>query len=284
MEVASDFRMIKVKDAHSSLLHVQNAFKKNKRIFYSRFGDGDVYIMMGRDQANHKVSDRLTHEMVESFQINHLQYLKGLAVNHPVEKGMVRGLFAVFRDDTEMRKFLEKTFGSLEDHVFENPVFLHYLSVFKPQLVNNFLNETIRPKRKMFIGSISKEKMETIIGPIHHYIAVPPKNAYATIQQWWPEILRNIKDVELIIPAAGMATRVINKRLWEMDLEVQSFDIGSLVDVADARQSRKWIRLAGHRIERYIIHQGNHQNLLETFSFWKKELYLLLYSTIKRYF
>ncbi|MCI0751088.1 MAG: hypothetical protein L0Y35_04565 [Flammeovirgaceae bacterium] len=43
--------MINVKDTHSSFLFVQNAFKKNKRIFYSRFGDGDVYIMMGRDQA-----------------------------------------------------------------------------------------------------------------------------------------------------------------------------------------------------------------------------------------
>lgn len=276
--------MIKVKDTHSSLLFVEKAFKKNKRIFYSRFGDGDVYIMMGRDQANHKVSESLTREMTESFKINHPQYLKGLAVNHPVEKGMVRGLFAVFRDDTEMRKFLEKTFGSLENQVFENPIFLHYLSVFKPQMVNNFLNETIRPKRKMFIGSIPKEKIESIIGPVHYYIETPPKNAYATIHEWWPEILKSIQDVELIIPAAGMATRVVNKRLWEMGLEVQSFDIGSLVDVADERQSRKWIRLAGHRIERYIIHQNKNQSLSAALSFWKKELYLQFYSVIKRLF
>lgn len=276
--------MIKVKDTHSSFLFVQNAFKKNKRIFYSRFGDGDVFIMMGRNQANHQASESLTREMTESFQINHAQYLKGLAVNHPVEKGMVRGLFAVFRVDQEMKSFLEKTFDSLGNQVFENPVFLHYLSVFKPQAVNNFFNETIRPKRKMFIGSIPKEKIENIIGTVHHYIETPPKNAYAAIQEWWPEILKNIQDVELVIPAAGMATRIINKRLWEMGLEVQSFDIGSLVDVADERQSRKWIRLAGHRIERYIIHQSKNISFSESLAYRRKELYLQFYSIIKSLF
>jgi len=276
--------MIQVKPTKESFHDVLDSFQSNRRVFYSRFGDGDVYIMMGRDQANHLATPSLTQEMIESFTINHPQYLKGLAVNHPREKAMVRGLFAVFRDNREMVEFLERQFGKLDNILFENPVFLHYLSVFNPQEVNAFLDKIIRPKRKMYIGSIPKEKIEKIIGAIDFYVQTPPKNAYANIDEWWPEVMRNIHQVELVIPAAGMATRVINKRLWNLNLEIQSFDIGSLVDVADSRQSRKWIRLAGHRIERYIINPNKELTTSEHLAYLKKETKLKFYSFIKRTF
>lgn len=259
--------------------NVAQLFATQPRAFYSRFGDGDVYIMMGKDQANHKASPALTQEMIESFNIVHPLYLKGLAVNHPIEPGMVRGLFAVFRDNADMQNFLEDTFGALGQKSFENPVFLHYLAVFQPQAVNAFMDEVIRPKRKMFIGSVPKEKVEQLIGPVAHYIQTPAKNSYAEINRWWPEVIKHLNDVELVIPAAGMATRVINKRLWESGVTVQSFDIGSLVDIADDRLTRKWIRLAGHRIEKHILNRK-----LSIFQYIKKELYLRFYTVIKSVF
>jgi len=273
-----------VKSSIESFEYIISGFTKNKRIFYSRFGDGDVYIMMGRDQANHKVSRALTNEMIESFQIRDPLYLKGLAVNHPIEKGMVRGLFAVFRANTEMQAFLDSKFEKSGEHLFESPVFLHYMSVFYPLKVNYFLQEVIRPKRKMFIGSIPKEKIEQLVGIIDYYIETPSKNAYETIDIWWPLVVRDVAKVELVIPAAGMATRVINKRLWELRLEIQSFDIGSLVDVADARQSRKWIRLAGHRIERHILRPNQVLSIGERIWYWRKEINLKFYSFIKATF
>lgn len=268
--------MIHVKDTQSSFDYVRSVFRNNKRAFYSRYGDGDIYIMMGRDQANHNATPALTEEMKASFQIDHPLYLKGLAVNHPREKGMVRGLFAVFRDNKEMVDFLEGAFGSLDKVNFENPIFLHYLSVFKPQEVNTFLDEFIRPKRKMYIGSIPKERIEKIIGPVTHYIETPAKNSYAAIGAWWPQVIKNIQDVELVVPATGMATRVVNKRLWQLQADVQSFDIGSLVDIADGRQTRKWIRLAGHRVERHIVHAD-----IPDISYFMRETKLLLYRAIK---
>jgi len=274
--------MIRVKDTLTSLEHVRCVFQNNKRAFYSRFGDGDVYIMMGRNQANHDASALLTKEMKEAFAIDDPMYMKGLAINHPREKGMVRGLFAVFKDNREMRSFLESTFNFRDRYTFENPIFLHYLSVFKPALVNTFLDEVIRPKLKMYIGSVPREKIEAIIGPIACYIETPAKNSYATIDSWWPQVLKNINDVELVIPATGMSSRIINKRLWLSGYSVQSFDIGSLVDVADRRQTRKWIRLAGHRVERYIIRPHQRLSLPETMMYVKKEIKLTLYKLIKQ--
>jgi hypothetical protein len=273
---------ISVKTSSESLEHIKDLFSTHKRVFYSRFGDGDIYIMMGKDQANHKSSPALTTEMIESFQLQDSLYLKGLAVNHPVEKGMVRGLFAVFRANEDMISFLESAFANLG--TFENPVFIHYLSVFKPQLVNSFFTEIIRPKRKMFIGSIPKTKVEQLVGKIDCYIETPSKNAYATIDTWWPMVVRDVATVELVIPAAGMATRVINKRLWKMGVQVQSFDIGSLVDITDSRHTRKWIRLAGHRVERYILRPNQVRSIGEKVGYWRKEINLKIYSFVKSTF
>ena len=273
--------MIQVKDTQTSLQHIRSVFKNNKRAFYSRFGDGDIYVIMGRDEANHSVTPELSEEMTEAFQIDHPLYLRGLAVNHPCEKGMVRGLFAIFRANQEMIDFLNSKFESLANVVFENPVFLHYLSVFQPDVVNAFLTEVIRPRRKMYIGSIPQGKIEKLVGPVTHYIETPARNAYATIDQWWPRVMQHIHDVEMVIPAAGMATRVINKRLWLMEIQLQSFDIGSLVDIADERQTRKWIRMAGHRVDRYIINPQKKLNLAEQMIYFHEEVTLRMYSLIK---
>lgn len=273
--------MISVKHSRDSLQDIQNLFLHHARVFYSRFGDGDVYIMMGKDQANHRVSPALTSEMIESFAIDDPLYRKALAVNHPVEKGMVRGLFARFRDNPEMEDFLYHQFGALDHVTFENPVFLHYLAVFEPRLVNSFLNTVIRPRKKMFIGSIPREKIEALIGPVACFVETPPRNAYATIDSWYPQIEQHLHEVELIIPAAGMATRVINKRVWDSGAVVQSFDIGSLVDVADDRLTRKWIRLAGHRIERHILHPDRAMTASQALAYFKKEVYLTAYSAVK---
>src|SRR6187399_58522 len=167
--------MIHVKGTSQSLQDVRHVFQTNKRAFYSRFGDADIFIIMGRHAANHNVTPALSKEMTEAFQIDHPLYLRGLAVNHPREKGMVRGLFAVFRSNLEMTEFIEKKIGTPESTVFENPVFLHYLGVFRPQEVNDFLAELIRPKKKMFIGCIPKDKVEKLIGPIQYYIETPAK-------------------------------------------------------------------------------------------------------------
>jgi hypothetical protein len=276
--------MITVKstqDTYDSLLQLMS---QKKRLFYSRFGDGDIYIMMGRDQSNQTVSESLKMEMIESFSIEDPDFLKGIAVNHPNEKGMIVGLFARYPDNPEMVSFLHNQFPKTDNLCFENPVFLHYMSVFKPKQVNLFLEKVIRPKRKMFIGRIPKNKIETIVGPVDVYIETPAKNAYDTIDSWYPLIEKHIKEVDLVIPAAGMSTRVINKRLWESNVEVQSFDIGSIVDIANDFESRKWIRLAGHRVKRHIIinpksskHNSNQSNL----NYILKEIKLQMYTLIK---
>ena len=39
-----------------------------------------------------------------------------------------------------------------------------------------------------------------------------------------------IDDVDVVLPTAGMAGRVINKRLWKLNKNVHSIELGSMVD------------------------------------------------------
>jgi len=105
----------------------------------------------------------------------------------------------------------------------------------------------------MFIGSVPEIEIQKLFGEIDYYVETPRKNAYTYIDLWWPEILKNVDNVELVLPAAGMATRVIAKRLWDLNKDVHCIDLGSIVDaVSSFPSSRKWIKLKRHVLNRIL--------------------------------
>ena len=230
-----------------------NHLDKNKKVYYSRFGDGDIFIMDGRQESYHTWSDKLQEELIESITIDNENYIIGVAVNYPKENGMYTGVFEPFRYNKELENFLIKKFNFDKNKSFESALTFHYLSVFNPDKVINFLNKYIRPKKKMFVGSIEKESIEKLIGNIDYYVRIPDRNAYYTIDEWYPNILENIDNCEVLIPAAGMATRVINKRLWKLDKNIHSIDLGSIVDAAVNKPTRTWIRKEGDKIKKLLI-------------------------------
>ncbi len=254
---------------------------KQEKVYYSRFGDGDVFIMMGRKQANHEPNPDLARELRESLCIEHPNYLRGLQINYPNERGMTKGLFERYYNNDEMYRFIVSTVSLKWPVVFESGWFPNYYSVFKPGEMNRFLDKYIRPKKKMFIGSVSERSIVKLFGNVDYYVQVPRKNAYATMDSWWPEVLKNIDNVELVLPAAGMATRVISKRLWELNKSVHCIDLGSIVDaVSDFPPSRKWIKLKGHVMHRILLPEYRKKDLtariiivFKEIGFWIRALY-----------
>ena len=109
----------------------------------------------------------------------------------------------------------------------------------------------------MFIGNIPINNIEILLGKIDYYVQVPEKNAYWKIDSWWKYVLNAIDDVEVVIPSAGMAARIINKRLWNMEKEVHSSDLGSIVDAVSEKKTRRWIRLKGHVMHRILLPPHN---------------------------
>lgn len=244
---------MKSKTTYDTLNTLIDKLKSSKKVYFSRFGDGDIFIMDGKSELKHNFSKELKNELVEAITIEDELYLRGVSVSYEKEEGMYEGVFEPFSYSNYLEKFLINDLGFNKDLIFESPIVFHYVSIFRPKIMIEFLNEFIRPKKKLFIGSISKHSAEGLFGEIDYYIQIPETNAYSTMDLWYPKVLENINEVELIIPTAGMATRVLNKRLWEKNIEVHSIDIGSIVDAIEGKNSRTWIKKEGNKIKNLLI-------------------------------
>ncbi|MBN1182990.1 MAG: DUF1792 domain-containing protein [Bacteroidales bacterium] len=259
------------KSSFESFDFLKDHLLKYKKLFFTRFGDGEVISIMGRDHRNYKSSPELTSELQESFLIDNPQYLIALSVNMPFEKGMSRGLFAPYRKNDEFEDFIINQLKTKKE-AYESQIMFHYLSVFKPRWMYEFFEEFIRPKKKMFVGCTPLEIVEKLYGKTDYYVNVPSRHAYDSINEWWPEILKNIDNIELLIPSAGAATNVINKRLWFMNKEIHSIDIGSIIDAVDYTISRTWIRLKGHKIQKLLPPDQREKRLSKRIQFVLKDI------------
>lgn len=244
---------INVNSTESTFYKIIEKLKNNERCIYSRFGDGDIYTMMGKNDSNTRYSEELRYEMQEAFSIIHPDYLKGLAVDYDKEPGMYDGVFAPHKANQKMSDWLNSNFTEHNTHTYENAITYHYFSIFRQQEMVDFLDSYIRNKQVMFIGSIPKNTIEKLLGNIEIYVETPQKNAYYYMKEWYPKVEKNINKVDICIPAAGLATRVVNKNLWGLDADIHSLDIGSIVDAVDKRNTRTWIKREGGKIENILI-------------------------------
>lgn len=233
---------------------IKDNMSKYKTVFYSRFGDGDFRIMRMKDCIDHQPNFGLAEESREAFHIDHPQFLRAAMVNYEHEPGMTNGMFAMPSDNSEIEDLILKEFLFAENTVFYSHSCLLYYAVFKPDELVSFLDEYIRPKKKVFVGSVSRKDASRLLGDIEYYVQIPHKEAYQTIDEWFPRVLEYIKDgAELCIPTAGVCTRVFQKRLWYALQPVHSIEIGSLIDAVAGIKSRTWIRMAGDRINKILL-------------------------------
>ena len=242
---------MKNKNIQETLNTLYELLSSKSKVYYSRFGDGDFLIMQGQREMMHTWSPELQKELHESFSINDELYLKGTMVNEPTFNGHELVHHPSNKWDDTLA-FIKNNFKNYKDFILESHVLLTYISVFEQDIMSDFLDNFIRPKKKLFIGSVDKEKIEKLIGKIDHYVQIPEKNAYYSIDEWWPKVLECVDNVELVLPCAGMAGRVINKRLWKLDKNIHSIELGSIVDAAVGLETRSWIPKVSNKINNLL--------------------------------
>jgi len=232
-----------VKSTRFSLDHLSYMMTTNKRVFYSRFGDGEFRLMYMENDSMHRASEELKKELLDSFLIKDEKYLKSAVLGFKKEPGM-RG--RVFLEGKRRVKGMQKFARRISDErIFYNPVVFHYLAIYDSELLKAFINTHIIHKKIMFIGGNCQESMEQLYGPIKYYVQTPKRDAYYTIDEWWPQVLENIDNVDLVLPSVGCASAVVAKRLWKLKADVHLVDIGSINDVLEDNDSRGWIRKTG---------------------------------------
>lgn len=236
---------VKVKNIQDSFDYLDARLRQKERLFYVRFGDGEFITMLKRDHRNYIYNKGLDKELEASFRIKDDNYLITCPLNYPYDEFHAKGIYKKFKWQDEMIGVID-AMNLSPDIVYENTYSIQCMAVFKPKRLRKFLNDHARNKSKMFIGSTPKEVAEKLYGPIDYYINIPVRDAYETIDEWWPEIEKNADKVELVIPSAGSTSNAIALRLWNMGVQVKLIDFGSIVDAVDQKVSRTWIRLKGH--------------------------------------
>lgn len=227
------------------------------KVYFVRFGDGEFMAMQEMDHRNYKPSPDFAREVRESFLIKDENYLIANIINPPREKKTSKGVCDLVDDKYDAFNYLFENGLLVEDTEFECQQLFNYLALFKPKQLNFFLEKYVWTKRKMFVGGSPREVAEKLYGKLDYYVQTPFKNAYDTIDEWWPKVIGNIDKVDVIIPSAGATTNIIAKRLWELDKHVHLIDVGSIIDAVEGKVTRTWIRLLGHRLQR-LIYKRDH--------------------------
>ena len=243
---------MKTVDMQQTLDYLYEKLNVDSKVYYSRFGDGDFEIMKGNRDMMHQYSPELAEELKQSFGINDENYIRGTMFNESTYNGtqLVQQrpenfdhIFQVIKDN----------FSNHEEFTLYSHVLFTYIVMHDQDVFLDFIQKFIRPKRKLFIGSIKKSSIERLVGSVDYYVMIPPKDAYYSIDKWWPKVLECVDDVDLVLPAGGMAGRVIQKRLWNLNKEVHSIELGSMVDVLDDLKTRSWMTNKKEIIERILL-------------------------------
>ncbi len=238
---------IRTKNIMDSFHFMVDALKTHDRLFFVRFGDGEFVTLMQQDHRNYVFNENLEKELEASFRVQHEDYLIACPINYPYDEFHAKGIYRQFSWQQEMIDVMEQR-NFHKGIVFENPCIFQCLAVFRPKLLKGFLDDFIRKEKKMFIGSTDKEIAEKLYGSIDYYVRIPERNAYETIQDWWPEVERDVEKVDLVVPSAGSTSNVISLRLWNSGVRCKVIDFGSIVDAVAQKTSRSWIRLQGHKV------------------------------------
>jgi len=250
--------IIKVNDMQVTFDKLCNLLNTNTKVYYCRFGDGDFNIMFGTGRCiEHAASPELQKELIEAFKIDDPNYIRGTMVSEPTFNGISLQPVDPVRNEKMLDRIRSLYPDETKDLVLDSHVLLTYIAICQQDTMMFFLDKFIRPKKKLFIGSVDKNEIEKLVGKIDHYVKIPCAKveeqkifpgAYYFMDEWWPKVLESVDDVELVLPTAGMAGRVITKRLWNLDKNIHCIELGSMVDAVVGKPSRSVWDRSGYKI------------------------------------
>ena len=251
-----DFKTINDYDTFNLIIERLKNHKKDEPFYYVRYGDADIYAMypeeigtIGGRSNQFLITKELQQELYNTWNIINDNYWVAGSLNldsinttdgGPKMHNKIRQLM----DD----KIIIERFNFYSHPTFESNF------VYKPDKFLEF-TKLLYNKKKLWVNQYWHENIETILGNIEHHIQTPSTNSYSTINNWFPELLKLVNDVDVIILASGFSSRVLAGRLWKLGINKIVIDPGSVVDMFVANT--------------WII---NHINLRSTMTRYRSEI------------
>lgn len=240
---------VKIKSSIETLRDIQNTIFNKQKGAYMRFGDGDLFLMLGIDDMLHKAIKKMATEMKEAIKLKKGVLHKGFPFHSKLfgyEKGMVENMHLV--SDKDALKFIATTYPLIDINNIYTSFALHYLATFNQEACVQFLL-FLRSTNPIFVGnkSLTPELLKKLFSDIH--IKTPISNSYLEIDRIEKELILELNkkknEFQVIVVAMGCPGRILQKRILKKGFNVYLFDFGSLLDAFNNENTRLWIDLAG---------------------------------------
>lgn len=243
------FMGVKIHSTSRTILDIKETIIKRQKGAYMRFGDGDIFLMLGRNDMLQKANDKLAKEMRETMEFSTGTLHKAFPLHSKLfgfEKGMSKNMHLVSNE--EAINFLTAIIRFVDIKNIYSPIALHYLATFNHELVIDFL-VFLKEKRPIFVGNknIEKQLIVKLFGEIH--IKTPELNSYLAIDRVEKELeeilISKNEEFKVVVVAMGCSGRILQKRILQKGYNVYMFDFGSLLDAFNNKNTRLWIELSG---------------------------------------
>ena len=236
-------------NAEETLNEIRRTISNRKAGGYFRFGDGDINLLMGKNDMLHDSTSELSKGMKRAFKLNVGENFVGLPVYSEFfgfEKGMRPGVHLV--SDLEAKKYFSAVQHLINSNVYYNSFALHIAAVQNQPLCIDIL-KFIREQNPIFIGNnnIKTSVFEVLFG--NEFIPTPSNNSFSAIDKIESRLLeildKNKTCYRLVVVAMGCPGRILQSRILQKGRNVFFFDFGSLLDAFNGYNSRDWIELTG---------------------------------------
>lgn len=244
-----------------TLAKVEEIISKKKKGCYLRFGDGDVYLALGRDDSYQDANHRLKYEMRETIRLNHQNIIKCLPLHCEEFKGWEPGMFpgnheSSYKACKQILTAVTPLWGAEIADVY-SPVALHFLATTDERRCIQFLRYLRSSKRIILVGNenIPLEIRQLLFGVDSEFVPTPPQQSYAAMDRIENDcctLLEDASDYTIVVTSMGCSGRVLQKRLWKKRDNIFLFDFGSLMDALCGWNTRAWIELSGFDKDRFL--------------------------------
>ena len=229
-----------------TLGELERHIAKRQKGAYMRFGDGDIYLAIGKNDLYQKGEKLLSEEMNEAFAMRGSGIFKSLIIHSSVygyEKEMFFGNHLV--TDDEANKLLRPVYHYFIGYKIYSPVALHYAAAYHTELANSFL-KLLKSHAILFIGNedVPEEITTKLFGKVKH-VKTPSKHSYTRIDEIEMEAKKELEKENkfgVVIVSMGCSGRVLIKRLYCNNKNIFYFDFGSLLDGIIGNYTRTWLK------------------------------------------
>ena len=240
---------VKIKTSIETINDIKETIQNQEKGAYLRFGDGDIYLMLGLDDILHKKNKHIAKEMKQAFQVSKGEIHKALAIHSKLygyEEGMRPDMHLL--SDQKATDYLMVTDKYFTLNQIYTPVALHHLATYDRGFCISFL-KFLKGTCPIFVGNenYNSEFIKKFFGGEH--IKTPSENSYSEMDRIEKELIEVINSYNgqfiVVVVAMGCPGRILQKRILKKGFNVYLFDYGSLLDALNGDNSRLWIDLAG---------------------------------------